>query len=194
VLLLGIIISIGPWAWRNYRIHKAFIPVSLEGGTYIYMGNNPLATGGTGGDVSWGRDLFLPADIPAYTVEAERALPKMALKYIVTCPRRTAQLTCRKFVNMWRPYLADARPMNKIISGSSYILIVVLAILGMIKTLHKGFRKYILLYCLILYYIIIHLIALGIVRHRYPVMPILIIFAACFITAFLKTPPGQSEN
>jgi len=179
ILISGIIITVSPWTVRNYVKYKAFIPVTIESGRVLYLGNNPLATGGTGGWTKYGQDQFLPEGIGnPDTLKSDRMMLSLAIKYIIGHPKRTLSLGWKKFINMWRPYYADARLLNKVIMISLYIPIGVLAIAGIIKTIFGNLKKYLLLHLLIFYFIIAYMAAISAIRYRYPVIPFLMIFAA----------------
>lgn len=179
VLLSGIIIIVLPWTIRNYIIYKRVVPITIESGIVLYLGNNPRATGGTGGWTKYEQDQFLPENISnPYTPEAERTMLRLALRYIFNHPKRTIMLGFKKFINLWRPFYADARLINKIIMSIFYIPIIVLATLGIIKTACENFKRYNLFYFLILYFILMHMITISNIRYRDPAMPFLIIFSS----------------
>lgn len=43
---LGMVLTIAPWTWRNYRVFGQFIPLSTQGGLGFWYSNNPQASGG----------------------------------------------------------------------------------------------------------------------------------------------------
>ena len=45
-VVAGIMIIILPWTVRNYFVHKAFVPITTQGGEGLMAGNNPLVYGG----------------------------------------------------------------------------------------------------------------------------------------------------
>jgi 4-amino-4-deoxy-L-arabinose transferase-like glycosyltransferase len=180
IMLLSITIVIGPWIIRNYKIYNAFVPVSLETGVALYLGNNPMATGGTGGWSNYGQDQFFPENLKEiYTLSSDRKLTRLAIDYIIHNPLNFLKLSVRKFFNMWRPFYADARLMNKVIMILLYVPIVLLAILGMVQAFRFEDRSLLLpVYGLLFYSIVIHMASIGIIRYRDPLMPYIIIFAA----------------
>ncbi len=38
-------LAVAPWTYRNWRVFRAFVPVSTNGGLSLWVGNNPNATG-----------------------------------------------------------------------------------------------------------------------------------------------------
>jgi 4-amino-4-deoxy-L-arabinose transferase-like glycosyltransferase len=179
----GITIIIAPWAIRNFRIYRAFIPSAIESGKLLYVGNNPKATGGTGGWSRNGIDQFYPEDVDnLHSLEADRIMFRRALNFIMAHPKKTIFLMGKKFINMWRPFFYDARLINKIIMSLLYIPILILSIGGMVESAFHNWQKRLLLYLLIFYYISIHLLTIAEIRYRYPIEPYLIIFAGYFIS------------
>jgi hypothetical protein len=41
----GMVVVVGPWTYRNYRVFDAFVLVSTNGGDNLYIGNNPTSSG-----------------------------------------------------------------------------------------------------------------------------------------------------
>jgi 4-amino-4-deoxy-L-arabinose transferase-like glycosyltransferase len=179
ILFLGLIITISPWSIRNYKIYKSFIPITIESGRILYLGNNPLATGGTGGWYSYEIDAFLPQDVSNYhSLESDRIMFKRAIAYIKTHPKRIVILAGKKMINMWgRPFYSNARLINKIIMSLNYVPLILLSLFGIIKSC-KYWRKLIIIYFIVGYFIIVHMITISIIRYRYPVMLYLILLAA----------------
>lgn len=46
LIILVMVICVAPWAWRNYQVHNAFVPMSTNSGAVFWMGNQPGTTGG----------------------------------------------------------------------------------------------------------------------------------------------------
>lgn len=186
ILMIGITVVILPWAARNYLIYRTFIPVAIESGKVLYYGNNPRATGGTGGWTKNEIDQFFPENIgDPNTPAADKVMAGLALKYMANYPKRTVILGFKKFINMWRPFYADARITNKVIMSLMYIPIIVCAIIGIILSLGERNKKYYLLYALVAYFIVVHMVTISAIRYRDPVMPVIIIFAS-FGLLYLK--------
>jgi 4-amino-4-deoxy-L-arabinose transferase-like glycosyltransferase len=194
LVLAGFLLVISPWAFRNYAIYKTFVPGTLETGLFLYLGNNHLSTGGTGGWTKWGQDQFVPQDSgKLFTIESDRELTKKAIKFISCNPKRFLWLCWRKIVNMWRPFYADARFFNKLIMSLLDIPIMILAVLGIFLAFSNSFTKTCLLILLIIYLNVISLITISSIRYRYPIMPFLIIFAASALV-YLKGKVFAKNN
>lgn len=178
LVALSLFLVILPWGVRNYRIFHKFIPVTIHTGDLLYKGNSPEATGGSGGFHKRGIDFVDAPDNPG-TNEYERDmfLKNKAVAYIKNNPKRCMQLACVKFWNMWRPYHTDTRFISKVVMCCSYLPIVLFAFIGIMYSMRE-WRKYLLFYLLLGYYAGVHMVLIGIIRYRYPMEPILILFAS----------------
>lgn len=90
--ILATALVIAPWAWRNYAVLGAVVPISSSGGSNLYRANNPLATGGyiARGEV----DLS-----PLPEVEADQEGRRLALQWITRNPIGFARLAVWKQVS-----------------------------------------------------------------------------------------------
>lgn len=178
-VLLAMMIVVLPWTARNFRIYKTFIPVTVDAGRTLYYGNNPRATGGTGGWSKLGLDQFAPDGIgDVRTVESDRRMGRLACRYMVMHPGRTSVLAFRKLINMWRPYFADARMINKITMCLTYIPVMIMAFVGLLAFERRDWARYSLVLLLLVYYVGIHMVTLSVIRYRYPVMGFIIVLSA----------------
>lgn len=175
-----------PYTIRNYRIYHAFVPITVGGGHTLYLGNNALTTGGTGGEWILGQDSFLPSDIQdLFSLKTDKILKNRALKFIRENPKRFLWLSYKKFLNMWRPFYTKTRFISKIVMIFSYVPIMILGLVGMVLSL-SFWRKTILLHALIFYFSAIHMITISEIRYRFPIMPYFIIFSAYTLTRLLR--------
>ena len=90
VLVAGVVVVIGPWAYRNYQVLHSFVPVSNNGDYVLYVGNNPRAHGG-----GW---MFLEHEIQLHGDERDgaREARRLALTWIHRNPIAYAKLTLRR--------------------------------------------------------------------------------------------------
>lgn len=97
VILVSLMLSIAPWTARNYVVTGKFIPLTSQGGSSLWIANNPLADG----NGLSGKALLLP-EIQALP-EAERgvAYQKLAVQYIRENPVRFVQLAVRRLLWFW---------------------------------------------------------------------------------------------
>lgn len=71
VLLLGLLISMGPWWYRNYQWTGRFVPTTLQVGASLYDGWNPWADGSS--DMSHGYRVTRPLQ-QRYRLDSEADL------------------------------------------------------------------------------------------------------------------------
>lgn len=98
-LVLGLVLAVLPWTWRNYRVLDALVPISTNPGINFYMGNNPAATGGFG----WHLAPGVVWDDGAGELAAGREGFRAGLAYAGTHPGRTIGLWVKKAWLLWRP-------------------------------------------------------------------------------------------
>ncbi|HEU4754659.1 MAG TPA: glycosyltransferase family 39 protein, partial [Armatimonadota bacterium] len=103
-VLLGLLVTIGPWTLRNYRLFHRLVPVTTNGAVNLYLGNNPQATGG----YVW----ILPPEVAATwnrapdphgerELAAARRCGAAALAYMAAHPLRTVELSFTKLARLW---------------------------------------------------------------------------------------------
>ncbi|MBI4982025.1 MAG: glycosyltransferase family 39 protein [Candidatus Omnitrophica bacterium] len=168
-----------PWLVRNFIIYKEIIPTSVGSGLTLYYGNNPKATGGSGGWYRNGVDAFLPDSVnkPIFSPGYDSECRSIAVKWIKNNPGKFIKLSFAKFMNMWRPFYSDARIINKIVMSISYLPIILLAVFGILVSYNLRERLW-PLYLLLGYFVLVHMATIAEIRYRYPVMYIVIIFSA----------------
>lgn len=96
VFCVGMLLIIGPWTARNWRVFGDFVPVCTSGGLVLYSANNPDSNGlysGTPDDVS----LETPAQMLAHS----RQCSDRAKQFIREHPGRFLDLAWRKFLHTW---------------------------------------------------------------------------------------------
>jgi len=168
-----------PWLVRNFIIYKEIIPTSVGSGLTLYYGNNPKATGGSGGWYRNGVDAFLPDSVnkPIFSPGYDSECRSIAVKWIKDNPGKFIKLSFAKFMNMWRPFYSDARIINKIVMSISYLPIILLAVFGILVSYNLRERLW-PLYLLLGYFVLVHMATIAEIRYRYPAMYIVIIFSA----------------
>jgi Dolichyl-phosphate-mannose-protein mannosyltransferase len=91
ILLTGVamLIVIGPWTLRNYRVFDRFVLISTNGGFGLYGANNSAATGGY--LEHWPDDLMHMPEL-----DADREARKRASLWIISNPSRFVALAFEK--------------------------------------------------------------------------------------------------
>lgn len=179
LVILAVLVTLSPWIYRNYSVYHRVVPLATTGGYVLWEGNHDNATGG-----DMGR---LPVDYPYLSelseVERDRELYRQALSYIKNHPSHFLKLAGMKFVELWRPYAAerDTKAIGlsakyKIVGFTFNGVILLLSVTGMVASIWN--RKWSsLLFLLIVYCTIIHMVFLGAMRYKLAFDPFLIIYA-----------------
>lgn len=163
-----------PWVIRNYSVYHAMVPVTIGGGVTLYEGNNPLADGGPG------YDRMPDLDTSLSPLERDNSYKAMAIRFINENLGKFVRLAVTKFKRFWNiiPNYEEYRSGKYIlISLLSYVPILVFGIIGIILSLTRD-KKVLFLLLPVIYYTGIHMIFLGSVRYRVPIMPFFIIISA----------------
>ena len=186
-ILYSILFS--PWWLHNWKKYDGFVRINLSGGYHLYSGNNPenLSGGGIGGvDVNHG---WTDDDIEKRGIEFEKKFKSDAFNYIKENPKTFIKLSFIKFKRFWQlyPYAEEYKgTFYKFVSIFSYGLVLLFSILFFISNIKKFFFKISPLVIIILLTTAIHCITIASVRYRFPIEPILIIFAAYYLFERLK--------
>jgi 4-amino-4-deoxy-L-arabinose transferase-like glycosyltransferase len=186
-VIIGLALPLGGWAVRNARALGAPVLTSTESGFVFYQGNSPGATGGSRGYVDH-RD-FARLEVPPglSEVELDRYHWKRAMEFLASHPEAVPGLAARKLANMWRPTYADASLRNRVVLGGSYIALMVLGGVGIVRSLPDLFRRpaVVLLLVFLAVFVAQHAIITGMIRFRLPLEAVLAVFAGIGIDAGL---------
>ena len=182
------ILLLSPWWFHNWKKYDGFVRINLSGGYHLYSGNNikNKTGGGIGGidvDHNWSDE-----DIKYKGIEFHNKFKKEAYNFIKENPKEFVNLTMIKFLRFWQiyPYTDEYKgTIYKLISTLSYGIILILSILFIFNS--KKFLRIISpLLTIIFFTTAIHCITIASIRYRYPIEPILIIFASYTIYKYLK--------
>ncbi len=182
-----------PAAYRNYRILGAFVPVRTGVGTSLLESVGPWADGGPG------MEKFLPGrDYPAGADEYQRDRfdHSEAIGHIKQDPGRFARLAWGKLLRTWnvRMNFSDYRnPVYDLLALLSTVPVYVLALIGWGRQRRHVF-KWSLLLAPVLYFTLLHMVFVGSVRYRYPVMPAIMVLAAGAFVAGKTRQPETPEH
>ncbi|MFH1024242.1 MAG: glycosyltransferase family 39 protein [Planctomycetota bacterium] len=175
IVLAGAVIAILPWAARNAICLGHFIPGSTKGGWDLYEANNPEATGGVAA-----LDIHYPKEIRGMgECESDTFLRRRAFVWMRENPGRAAGLALVKLRRFWNPAPND--PGHR--AGAAFwgslaihVPVFLLAFAGGFALWKKpgfAFAAF-----PILYFSLLHMVFLGSVRYREPVMPFVMLVAA----------------
>ena len=204
--LAGVFAVILPVTIRNYVIAKDFVLISSQGGINFYMGNNPDADGKTAQPparvATHGEfldDAYLASVALAEEAKGERLKPSQVsqfwyaegVKFILKQPGEWLKLMSRKFAYFWTGievtnnedtyYFTHFSSVLKLLLWNKGVafpfgIICPLALVGMILS-RKFWRRLLLFYGFIFFYMISVVLFFVCGRYRLPVIPILLIFA-----------------
>ena len=181
IVIAFAILTISPWSIRNFYHFKKFVPLTTITGAGFWDGNNLHSSGGPSG--------YWPKEVQALSeVEGDRYLTKATLKVIKDNPLRFLKLMGIKFIRFWNilpNYEGFSSPLYKLVSLFSYIPIIITAIWGMFLT--RGiWKKFLAFYILFFSFTFVHMLFVGSIRYRIPLMPFLIIFSAYGISQIYR--------
>ncbi len=108
IFLLGMVLVVGPWAWRNARVFGDFVPVCTSGGLVFYSANNPDSNG-LYSEVPDVADIRTPAEMLAHS----RACSAKAKAFIREQPAAFARLAWRKLLHTWGGEATFAELINR---------------------------------------------------------------------------------
>ena len=194
VMMLALCITMLPWWIRNYRVTGRFVATTLQTGASLYDGLNPRADGSSNmsfvGRFHADEDADQAAATPQETFEyrLDRQLRREAVAWAKTHPGRVMELAGIKLVRMWNiwPNESEFRswPLRLVIV-ITYAPLLTCALLGIWKFSRRGW-PYVLLWLPAVYLSLIHMIFVGSLRYREPVMLPLIVLAAGLVWEFAR--------
>ena len=204
VLLLGFVVVIGPWVYRNTQLQGVFTVVATQGGITLLMGNSastPLYRAWDPITLQGEQSIF--NDLPEKYVDGsrwtegkkEKWAQKNALTYMMKHPWLTFQRSVVKFANFWgleRVIIAGWQqglysPLP-IISFSGAVLIslawvglMLVASLGVFLSPPPNFHLHLFLITLLLFISGMHTLVFGHSRYHLALIPILCLYGAAAI-------------
>ena len=197
IVLLVFVITITPWALRNFYSlgHLSF--TTSGSGHVLWEGNNPWNnTGGVSGSFAQPEKFLesLPEGLGEF--EADAWKKERAISYIKQDPSLFLQSGIKKLGRFWSlwPNSKDYRGISyKLISIFSFGVILVLAIIGT-ATFYKRYRAIGLFLVIIGYFSLLHMLAIGSIRYRLPIEPFLIVIASLVLAKGFRQIVGARET
>ncbi len=211
-VLLATVAVVVPWSVRNSVLLGRPVFLSTNGGVTFWNGNNPFTTG-SAHDVyadklaeyrGVERDAALPdvyqvpppypfpPDIEAQLetipeLELDNASYRAGLDFIRQQPGEWLRLEWRKLMSLWwfRPNLGANpiyRPHWILPYRIQYAILLVLVVAGVVISLRR-WRRYSLLFVLLAFYTIVHLVYNVLTRYRWEIELLMLIFAALSLEA-----------
>ena len=202
---IGLVVIIAPVTLMNLSATGEFVPITSGGGEVFYIGNSE------GADGTYKAPAFIRAN-PKYEHEDFRREAeeltgrkltrkesssfwyKKGLEYITSNPVPYMDLTVRKFMLFWNFYEhADNqnyyfhRTHSSILGAPlfHYGIVAPFGFLGLCLAIRR-FKKFSLLFWILLVYMASVLVVFNFARFRLPAVPILIVFAVFSIYWFVE--------
>lgn len=179
-----------PWTIRNYKVHHKFVLITTSGGAALLQGNNLNSTAGPAPKTrdkdkpSW-PDLSLEQRNLLETLnesDLNKQYYKWGLMYIRENPLRTLKEALKKGLSFWfDSYGSYKTPYGFTVRVFDAFLLI-FGFLGIFYSL-RAWRKYLMAYFLILSFTLVPMIFLVVVRYRFPIIPLLSLFAAYGVVA-----------
>jgi hypothetical protein len=182
-----IIILFSPWVIRNYVVFNKFVPLTTSGGLNLYRGHNQIAIG------NWGSRDFIN-DIKNknsgdnFEIIYNEYYFNKAKESISGNLSSEIKLFFIKIYNLWIINPGDARSFNLAYLIPS-LTILILAVIGFIKTF--SLAKYKFIYLFILYSTLIAVMFLALPRYQTMMKITFIPFAAYSIDFFISKLKNQ---
>lgn len=207
-VLLGAVLAVAPVAWRNHRVSGEFVPISLNGGINLYIGNNEEADGESAtipglekltGRTSWNwfrygdlvEGLSRRTGVDRTYAEVSDEFVKLAGTWIRENPGAFVRLCGRRAALFWGPReISNNKAIRFEKNGSrvlralpGYPLLLVLSLLGAGMMLRERRdtvdRSGVALVGLFLLAVFLSYVPfLAAARFRAPLMPFVLVFAA----------------
>jgi 4-amino-4-deoxy-L-arabinose transferase-like glycosyltransferase len=175
VVAAVLIVIISCWGFRNYQSMGRLIVTTTSGGETLYVYHNIYATGDGGGYDPYWKPLEEAERLPE--LERDAYYKNAALSFALNNVGREIVLSVGRFWNMWRPAYAASSTRNLLVSWLTYIPIICFSIPVILRTYWRTPRTALL--CLfLLFHLFFHLLVGAELRFRFPLEPVLIIYAS----------------
>lgn len=192
IILLSLIsfAVIFPWTWRNYKVYKELVPICYGGAELLWFGTLPWEEQRLFGNAPSFRKAMDEFRQNKGSISIEAYFKKKAVENIIADPLNYLKITAKKFIFFW------SQPVGqKLIARRSaalgnfllifHILLLVLFIFGIVKS-RLFWKKHLMVYALIFYFMILHVGTAPEPRYRLPIEPFMILFAVQAVFCFLK--------
>lgn len=182
-MLLVSFLVVAPWAVRNHRLSGRWVFTTLGVGASLYDGIGPQADGSSNMDFLHG----MPG-LASMTEEArDDYLFWKAVDTTIESPGRVLRLAPVKAWRFWSPApnSEDFRsPLYIVVSAAAVVPIYLLAVAAVFGGVLRR-RDFFVLASAPVYFALVHMVFVGSIRYRCPVMPFAAIMGAAFFAALL---------
>lgn len=189
LILVLVAVGLSPWAIRNRRVIGEWRWLTTRGGISLYDGFQPGATGAS--------DLAHTKTMPQVQglseAEWDRYFHNQAWSSIRHDPGRAVRLAWLKFRRTWGPWpnVEGYRGGVAGTVGAAWtICILVLAVLGWWAQ-RRALAAWVVLLLPVAAFTLLHMVYVGSVRYRLPVMPFVVVLAAAGLAESLAALRGR---
>jgi hypothetical protein len=191
-MLCGLVLTMAPWWIRNAWVVDAFVPTTLQVGESLYDGLHPGATGAS--DMRFvdrfRRELraeqreFGGSPHDDFERKLDRRMRDAALDWAREHPGQVLRLATVKFLRIWNVWPNEPsfrRPLFRLVVAVGYLPLLLLGIGGAVLFSRRGW-PYVLCWMPAVYVTCLHMVFVGSIRYRQPVMLLVIVLAAGGLT------------
>ena len=188
-------VIMSPWWIHNWNKYNKFVRTDLAYGYHMYAGNNFMnkSGGGVGGiDVDHsqilGYEISQRSD-PSDYIRSDKIFKQETYNYILEDPNRFLKQYIKKFYRFWSfvPHAKEYKNLTySITSFLSFGFIFFLSIIFLLQNFKSYFYKISPLLIFIGLITAIYTLTIVSLRYRYPIEPIMIIFASFSLKRILK--------
>ena len=183
-VLLGFVLVLMPWTFRNYRVHGAFVPVTTQIGVALYSAYNP-PDGWRFGLDAHDDNTAVAGRLPE--VEASAILRQAAVDSILSSPRKTVRLEILKAVYFWVPIDWEILPFYGAFNPTyAFVGLWALGYMGLRARGKNELRTW-PAWLPIIYVFGMALVIQGSPRYRLPIEPLLAVFAAAALVTLYRS-------
>ncbi len=180
-----------PWGLRNRAVIGDFAWLSANGGVTLYDAQGPQATGAS---EQAGFDA-IPELQGLNEAERDALLSRRARQQMLDDPGRVIELAAVKFLRTWSlwPNVAEHRTGAAAWASLLFMLLVLpAAFVGIARLWCARQRRLLALLLLpVVYFTLVHMIYIGSLRYRVPIMPFMEVLGAAAVARFSDSRPEK---
>ena len=185
--LAAVLLTVGPWTWRNWRVFQTFIPVSTSSGLNLWQGNVGLTR-----EEVYEEYGSIEGRIDQYKYARRKAVEAILVrqpwwifeKAVTELPHFWGD--SQTLIHLRRRAYGDRSPLFTWTIAAVVVLPYVAALgffaVGLARTPID--RRSLLLAGFLAYYVLLHIVAYGFPRYRLPILPVVFLFAAAGAVAW----------
>ncbi|MEI6218574.1 MAG: glycosyltransferase family 39 protein [bacterium] len=198
---ITVLLIIAPWTYRNYLVTGRLVLLGTGSGYNLWLGNH-VPTGGRDNDELQGRDLaVLKEDIgkiigpekEVFSLDNDKRFSSAAIRDFKADPCATAIVVAKKGFRFWFDVFNPGNRKVMIVLIPIQMILLVLAGIGSYLALHNLPVAWPLL-LVIPYFNGIHAVTVSTFRYCIPVMPLIMILAACAIVELRSRMAGHMNT